>query len=211
MATAQWSLSGRTEKLSRLTCPYSRRSMTATEITQPLPPLQEGRPDFPPAELVTLSSGNAFEEKTDSRYHSLYRRPSNFEYRDLTIEFVPPGARQVAAMRAFFESAFTELIGTEQERQRMSQDKKWEKISILLSAFQVDTDSLTGKAAEDAIATKIKLINAMFSNVVALDFLFEVLQDCFPDLHCPEWLAEDVLFELTTHVSNEVNRITAGG
>lgn len=95
------------------------------------------------------------------------------------VRYMPVSLPQAAYMVNFLIEAFTPLIMSVEEREKLNNDEIFAKVITFV------TEETNRAGSEDPIERERgqSVIGAAFASKAALQFLFPVMQQCFPDLN----------------------------
>jgi hypothetical protein len=132
-----------------------------------------------PFKPVTYNSLNEAEELFTEDLRGLYKPVLPVSVLNKQVRYIPVSLPQAAYMINFLIDAFAPLIMSPDERNKFNTDELFTQVIKFVSEKTSKASSTVEGEAQEAEG----VIGAAFSSKAAIQYLFPVIQQCFPDLN----------------------------
>lgn len=97
------------------------------------------------------------------------------------VRYVPPSIAQVPYMMNFLIEAFADLLMSPEEMSQLNRNSLFLRVVdyVVETSNQIESDD-TEKAAEAE-----QILGSAFGSKAAIEYLFPVMRQCFPDIYLP--------------------------
>ena len=96
-----------------------------------------------------------------------------------TVRYLPPSISQVPYMINFMIEAFADLMISREEMNKLDRNELFLRVVNFVVETTQEINGDDAKAAEEGE----QILGSAFGSRAAIDYLFPVMQQCFPDLH----------------------------